>query len=104
MGGDGPLDRYLWPALASIAGSITSLSFRPFMKMPKSQIVMALFVGFVFAFFVGPLAVSLWFGGGAMDRQQVGGFYYLLATGSNALIPLAVKKISQFFNVKGDGQ
>lgn len=101
---DSAISRILWPMLASIAGAITSLSFRPFAKLSRGQIAMALFVGFSFAMFVAPWGVAMVFGTGEVDQQKVGGIYYVMATSWNVLIPLTVKKLSQFFNVKGEDQ
>ncbi len=62
---------------------------------------MAVFVGFSFAYFVGPLVIGWIFGTGPIESRQLGGVYYLLASGSNALIPYAVKWISRVFG-KGE--
>ena len=91
MNDDGIYTRFLWPLLASAAGAITALSFRPWRDMTPAQIVMALFVGASFAFFVSPLILNLIFGKGPVDARQLGAVYYVMATGSNALIPAAVK-------------
>jgi ABC-type uncharacterized transport system permease subunit len=93
--------QWLWAALASIAGAITALSFRPFKEMTVGEIVLALFVGASFAFFVGPLVVRLMFGTAEPDMRIVGAVLYLLATGSNALIPRAVERLSRVF---GEGK
>ena len=94
---DHPLARLLWPFLAAIAGAITALSFRPFRNMTKGEISLALFVGFSFALFVAPLTAKLMFGDGPIDIRIMGGLFYLMASGSNILIPLAVRKLSAFF-------
>lgn len=83
--------RWLWPLLASAAGAITALSFRPWRDMTFPQICMALFVGASFAFFVSPVILNVIFGKGPVDARQLGAVYYVMATGSNALIPAAVK-------------
>lgn len=97
-----PLTRILWAFLASIAGAITALSFRPFKDMKRGEVTLALFVGASFAMFVGPYAVWLTFGTGPVDTRVLGGLFYLMASGSNILIPLAIKKLSQFFGSNGD--
>jgi len=99
---DATLARYVWPALASIAGAITALSFRPFQNMTKLEVSLALFVGASFALFVGPWAAWVVFGDGPADIRILGGMFYLMASGSNILIPLAVKKLSSFFGVQED--
>lgn len=59
--------------------------------------MMAVFVGATFAIFVGPFVVKVM---GVSEPKLEAGIYYLMASGSNALIPLAVKKLGQLFNVK----
>lgn len=90
----GILARFIYPLLASLAGSITSLYFRPFKDMEKKDIYVSVFVGMSFAYFLGPWATNLIFGKGPVDYQLQGGLYYLMATGSNVFIPLAIKKFA----------
>lgn len=90
----------LWAFLASIAGAITALSFRPFKNMTKGEIFLALFVGASFAFFVGPWVVQLVLGDGPIDLRIAGGIFYLLASGSNVLVPIMIRKLSHFFGEK----
>ncbi len=97
---DGPIARYLWPLLASVAGAITALSFRPWDGMNRGEICMALFVGASFAYFVSPIALGLVFGSGPIDAKTLGGFYYIMASGSNALIPMAVRWLGRVFGTK----
>lgn len=97
---DGPYYRLAWLALASLAGAITALSFRPFKDMTRLEIVIALFVGFSFAVFVGPWAVKAAFGSEQVDLRVAGGMFYLMASGSNILVPLAVRKFGDLFGVK----
>ncbi len=94
MSDDGLLARWLWPLLASVAGAITALSFRPWKTLSPVEVGMALFVGASFAFFVSPVVIHLLYGKGPVDPRQLGGIYYVMATGSNALIPAAVKWLS----------
>lgn len=100
---DGPLMRYLWPALASLAGAITALSFRPFKRMSRAEIFMAIFVGASFAWFVSPWVNQLLFGRGPTDIRVLGGVFYLMASGSNVLIPFAIKWLGRVF-VSGTGE
>jgi ABC-type uncharacterized transport system permease subunit len=97
---DPPLN-WIWTGLASIAGAITALSFRPFTTMSWWEIALALFVGASFAFFVGPLVVRMMFGSSEPDMRIVGAILYLLATGSNALIPMAIRWLGRMF---GEGK
>jgi CHASE2 domain-containing sensor protein len=93
---DNPYFRELWALVASLAGAITALSSRPFKKMSAIEIVMALVVGASFAFFVGPWIAARLFGAGPVDIRVLGGLYYLLASGSNILIPMAIRKLSRW--------
>jgi hypothetical protein len=90
-----PLLRWVWPLLASLAGAITALSFRPYRNLRPIEIVLALFVGSTFAVFVGPMVAYLLFGKGPVDVRLLGGLLYVMASGSNVLIPLAIKKLSK---------
>ena len=94
------LAEWTWGVLASLGGALTALSFRPFKNMSRGEIFLALAVGTSFAMFVGPLAASWIFGEGPVDYRIFGGILYLMASGSNILIPLAVKKLSGFFGAE----
>ena len=95
-----PFTRAFYLVLAALAGSITALSFRPFQKMTKAEIGVALFVGASFSIFVGPYIIYMWFGSGEVDYRIAGAILYITATGSNVLIPVAVKKLTEFFGGK----
>lgn len=97
-----PFTGFIWPLLASLAGALTALSFRPFKDMTRSEITLAMAVGTSFAMFVGPLAAWWIFGTGPVDFRIFGGVLYLMASGSNILIPLAVRKLGQLFGVKNE--
>ena len=99
---ESPLVRLLYSVLASIAGAITALSFRPFKTMSRTEITLALFVGATFAMFVGPWVAFAMFGNGPVDIRLLGGLFYLMASGSNILIPLAVRKLSGLFGVRAE--
>lgn len=94
-----PWTLYLWGVLASLAGALTALSVRPFQSMSRGEIVVALTVGASFALFVGPWVAAIIFGEGPTDIRVLGGVLYLLASGSNILIPKAVKWLGRFFGV-----
>src|SRR5687768_2670867 len=88
---------WAWILLASFAGALTALSFRPFKDMTRGEIAIALTVGASFAIFVGPWVASMLFGEGPVDIRILGGLFYLLASGSNILIPMAVKWLGRVF-------
>ncbi len=100
MNEHGAISAFLWAILASVAGALTALSYRPFEKMTKAEIFFSVFVGASFAIFVGPWVVKLVFGADPIDLRLQGALYYLLATGSNVLVPLLVRKLSGFFGTE----
>lgn len=85
-------ERLIWSLLSSVAGAITSLSFQAWKNMSFAEIMMSLFVAASFAFFVGPVVLK-----SVDDLRMSGGLLYLMATGSNVLIPRAVKWLSKVF-------
>jgi hypothetical protein len=93
---DNPLLRWLWPLLASLAGAVTALSFRPYAKMSPIDIIIVLFVGTTFALFVSPWVAHTVFGYSPPGIRVVGGLYYLMASGSNILIPFAIRGLKRF--------
>lgn len=97
---DHPWSLYIWTSLASLAGSLTALSVRPFETMSRWQIILSVVAGTSFAIFVGPWAVWMIFKNEPIDFRLMGGVFYVLATGSNVLIPLLVKKLANFFGEK----
>lgn len=102
--GEGPLARFLWPLLASLAGGIASVGLRPFEGLSPGKIFMAVFVGFSFSYFVGPWAIRLMFSSGeAIDIKVLGGVYWTMATGSNYLIALFIRKIGAVMGDDGKG-
>lgn len=88
----GDHERLIWSLLSSIAGAITSLSFQAWRNMSMAEIMMSLFVAASFAFFVGPLVLK-----SVQDLRMSGAILYLMATGSNVLIPRAVKWLTKVF-------
>lgn len=86
------MNRLLWSLISSVAGAITSLSFQSWKNMTKAEVAMSLFVAASFAFFVGPLVLD-----NIKDARAAGGVIYLMATGSNVLIPWAVKQVGKLF-------
>lgn len=95
--------RWLWTILASIAGAVTALSFRPFKKLSAIEIGMSLFVGASFAMFVSPWVIQLAFGSNPVDVRIMGAIFYMMASGSNILIPFLIQKIGANFGFKDEG-
>jgi di/tricarboxylate transporter len=80
---------YLYTTTGAAAGAVTALFLRQWESMSRTQIAVAVFVGFSFSFFVSPLLYS-----NLSNKQVAGGIFYLVATGSNVLIPQMVKWVS----------
>lgn len=99
LSNENPFALWVWTILASFAGALTALSFRPFVQMRRAEILLSLVVGASFAIFVGPWVATWIFGNGQADIRVLGGLFYLMASGSNILIPLGVKKLSGFFGI-----
>lgn len=102
-----PLVQIGYTLLASVAGAVTALSFRPWEGMSGRAIGMSLFVGASFSIFVTPWIVRGAFGTSDIDPRLAGGIYYLMATGSNILIPLVIKRFSGLIgngDINGAGQ
>lgn len=89
----GPIMRWLWPLLAAMAGGVTALSFQPWKNMSLWQIVMALAVATGFAMFVGPLVAQWVLGAQSREIRWLGAIMWIMASGSNILIPLVIKRI-----------
>lgn len=87
----------LYTTVAALAGAVTALTLRPYQDMNRTQIALAIFVGASFAFFVAPLMFR-----NISDMRVAGGLFYLVATGSNALIPMAVKWLGSFPRMNGN--
>ncbi|MET0439140.1 MAG: hypothetical protein ABW043_16770 [Devosia sp.] len=93
---DSGMAREIYVVLAAVAGSITSLGFLSLKTMSRNQILLALFTSFSFSYFFGPVVVRGVQSWGADYRTQ-GALFWLLATGSNTFISLAIKWGSRLF-------
>lgn len=89
---DGHAQRLIWSLIGSVAGAVTALSFQSWKRMTLTEIILTLFVATSFAFFVSPLIFR-----NLEDVRVAGGIFYLMATGSNVLIPRAVRWLSNTF-------
>jgi len=93
---DNPVLRWLWPLLASLAGAVTAVSLRAYKMMSPVDIGLALFVGTTFSLFVAPLVAHAALGYEPAGIRLVGGIYWVMAAGSNILIPLSFRWIKKF--------
>jgi hypothetical protein len=100
MNDDNALMRFLWPLLASLAGAVTALSLRPWQGMSRGEVILAVFVGASFAYFVAPWVVWVMFKDGPVPIRALGVIYYGMASGSNALIPLIIKKLGNHLGLR----
>lgn len=89
-----PAIQYVYGVLGSIAGGISALTVNGWKGKSKSEIWLSIFVSTTFAFFVAPLMFSGW-----MDTRAAGGIFYLMATGSNVLIPPAVRWLKRLAGI-----
>lgn len=89
MNSDNEIARHVWSLIAAIAGALTSLSFQQWEGMSKGKILLALFVAASFGFFVSPAVLV-----NVHDPRIAGAIIWIMAAGSNILIPRAVKGMS----------
>lgn len=92
----------LYIAAAALAGSITSLSFMRYKAMSWSEIGLTVFVGFSFAVFAVPWLAADMFGANVDNTRAICGITYLGATGANALIPLAIRRLKKLTGLEGE--
>jgi len=93
---DGGMGKELFSLLASVAGAITSLGFLNLQTMTRVQIFLSFFTSFSFAFFFSPVVIAGVQSWTDQARLQ-GAIYWLLATGSQTFITLAIKWGSRLF-------
>lgn len=92
-----PVVRHGYLLMAAIAGSVTALSFRQWKTMTTAEIALTLFVGASFAIFVTPL-IAEWM---TIDSPRgVAALTYITASGSNVLIPVAIRWLKRIFPVE----
>jgi hypothetical protein len=65
--------------------------------------MMLVFVGFVFAIFVGPLIVGWILPDEKASSRIVGALYYLIAAGSNWILPWTIEKLTGYKPTHDDG-
>lgn len=80
----------LWGVIGSFAGGMTSLYFQPWKTWGWGQIIWWVLIATAFAFFVAPMIFS-----SIRDQKISGGIYYLMATGTSVLLPLAVRQLQK---------
>lgn len=96
-----PWLRDVWTGLAALAGGVTALSFREWRQMRTSEILMTVFVGVSFAIFVAPWVAHNLFGIGPNDTRAVAAVVYVMASGSNILVPVLIERFRRAFGANG---
>lgn len=92
----------LYVFAAALAGSITSLAFMRYKTMSWGEIALTVFVGFSFAVFAVPWLAADMFGADVGSTRTICGVTYLGATGANALIPLAIRRLKKLSGLEGE--
>lgn len=82
-----------YTGMAAIAGAITALSFMKWREMSWPEVGMTIFVGAAFALFAVPFIAADWLGMDINNLRAICGVTYLGATGSNILIPIAIRRL-----------
>jgi|SRR6187402_1270656 len=98
---EGPLNRMIYAAMAAFAGSVTALAFMRWKEMSRVEIFLAVFVGFSFAMFVTPWIAHLAFGVSEADARTTTGLTYVMATGSNTILPTLVRRLNRILGSEG---
>lgn len=90
--------QYVYGVIGSIAGGISSLTVSGWKNKSRTEVWLSIFVAATFSFFVAPLMFAGW-----MDTRAAGGIFYLMATGSNVLIPPSVRWLRRLAGVDPSG-
>lgn len=103
--GGNPVVVWLWAVLATTAGGISSLSFRPYKQMSRGEITLAFIVSSTFALFVGPLVADVighWlFGNGPVNLRVFGAVLWFMAAGAHFLIPVGITRAKRLISALG---
>lgn len=83
---------WAWLVLASLAGAVTSIAFRPYKDMTWRDILLAFVVSSTFAIFVGS-AIAEWvavklLGGGQINLRVYGAVMWFMAAAAYFIIPV----------------
>lgn len=80
-----------YTGLAAFAGAVSALAAMKWKEMWWTEILLTLFVGFSFAIFMAPWLAHMVFR--ATDPRTVAALTYLMACGSNILLPYLIRKL-----------
>lgn len=95
MDSNDSLLRGAYLALAALAGSITALSVRNWKEMTRSEILLTLFVGFSFAWFVTPWLAHSVLGVAEDGLRKISALTYIFAAGTNSILPMLIRSIQR---------
>lgn len=97
--------RWLYIAMAAIAGAITALSFQQWKTMTRGEILMTLFVGTAFAILVVPYVAHDLLGVNSFNNSLRAACFltYIGGTCSNWMLPALIKRVKRFFDGDGEG-
>lgn len=85
--------RLVYTGMAAVAGAITALSFMKWREMSWPEVTMTVFVGAAFSLFAVPWLAADVAGMDIENLRAICGITYLGATGSNILIPIAIRRL-----------
>jgi hypothetical protein len=94
MNSEDPLMRWIYMAMAAVAGAVTSLSGLAWRTMSWGEVFLTLFVGASFAIYVTPWLANLALGPQA-DMRTIAGLTYVAASGSNVLLPMLIRWVAR---------
>ncbi len=89
--------RTAYIGMAALAGAVTAPAFKSWRAMSPMEIILTLIVGASFAIFVVPLILTFVLGVNEADTRLVAGITYIAASGSNTLLPMAIRWLGRVF-------
>ncbi len=92
---DNPWVSFLYYIMAALAGAVTALSFMKWREMHVAEVIMTVVVGFSFAVFATPWLARVALG--TTEPQTVAFLAYVSASGSNILLPMAIRWLGRAF-------
>jgi hypothetical protein len=92
-----PRLRMIYFLMAAFAGAVTALAFMKWQEMHWFERALTVFVGFSFAVFATPWLAHIVFGTSENDGHAIGFLAYLSASGSNILLPMAIRWLGRMF-------
>lgn len=94
---DDPTMPQVYVIIAALTGAITALSFMRWKEMSRVEILLTLGVGASFAIFVTPWIAHSLLGIPTSNSQALAALTWVSASGSNILIPMAIRWLGRAF-------